>query len=94
MNWNEIAILAAALVVSMIVTIVFFFVLRFLRVQSRWVKAGSSFAFPGLLILIIAYVEIWDPDPHGFVMVGLGFLALLSLPATVLTAALLARRFN
>jgi len=74
----------------MIVTIVFFFVLRFLRVQSRCVKVGSSFAFPGHLILIIAYVEIRNSDLHGFVMVGLGF----SLPATISTAALLARRFN
>ncbi|MBL4859127.1 MAG: hypothetical protein JKY36_08060 [Erythrobacter sp.] len=49
--------------------------------------------FPALLVAMIIYVNVWNPDPHGWIMVALSFLAFASLPFTILTTALLTRRF-
>ena len=94
MNASDIPFVAAAMVVGIIVTGVAFFILRALHAGSALLKTLSALAFPALLIAIIIYVQVWNPDPHGFIMVGLGFLAVVCLPVTILTTALLARRFN
>lgn len=93
MNASDIPFLLAALTVAVVITAAAFFGLRILRIGPTAHRLMSALAFPAVLIAIIIYVEVWNPDPHGFIMVGLGFLAFVSLPVTVLTAALLARRF-
>lgn len=93
LNASDLPFAAAALAIAMVVTGVTFFILRALNAGTALLKALSALAFPALLVAIILYVEISNPDPHGFVMVGLGFLAVMCLPITILTTALLTRRF-
>ena len=93
MNASDIPFMLAAIAVGIVVTGATFFMLRAMKIESSLSRALSATAFPALLVAIIVYVEVWNPDPHGFVMAGLGLLALLSLPVTILTAVVLARRF-
>ena len=93
MNVSDISFLLAALAVAVLVTAAAFFGLRMLRIGPRTHLLFSALAFPAVLIAIITYVEVWNPDSHGFIMIGLGFLAFVSLPVTILTTTLLARRF-
>ena len=79
--------------VAVLVTAVAFSILRMFKVRPIALRIASALAFPALLIVVITYVNIWNPDPHGWIMVGLSFLAFLSLPFTILTTTLLARRF-
>lgn len=93
MNPSDIQFLVIALAAALFMTALTFFCLRAVRVRSVALKALSAAAFPAFLIAIIVYVEVWNPDPHGFVMVTLGSLALVSLPITMLVAWSLAKRF-
>ena len=92
-NTGELRLLAVAIAAAVVVTALAFVILRLLRVRSTALRWCSTLTFPALLIALIVYVELWNPDPHGFVMVGLGSLAFLSLPFTALTAVLLTKRF-
>lgn len=93
MNASDLPFVLAAIAIGILVTGVTFFILRALKVRSGVLRVLSASAFPALLIAIIVYVEVWNPDPHGFVRLGLGFLALVSLPITILATAVLVRRF-
>ena len=93
MNASAIPFLLAALTVAVVITAAAFFGLRILRVGPNAHRLLSALAFPAVLVAIITYVNVWNPDPHGFIMIGLGFLAFVSLPVTILTTTLLARRF-
>jgi len=93
MNAGDIPFLLAAFAVAVLITAGAFFASRMLKVGPTTLRLVSALAFPALLMAIITYVNIWNPDPHGFIMVGLGFLAFVSLPLTILTTALLTRRF-
>lgn len=93
MNAGDIPFLVGAIAVAVLVTALAFVVLWKLKARPTLSRLGSALAFPALLVAIIVYVEIWNPDPHGYVMLGLGFLALVSLPFTILTTTILARRF-
>jgi hypothetical protein len=86
--------LAIVLIVSVVVTSLAFLLLRALKIEPVTRKRLSAAALPALLMGTAAYVVICNPDPHGLVMVGLSFVTLLSLPVTILTATLLARRFQ
>jgi hypothetical protein len=94
MNAGDIPFLAIAIAIAVLVTALTFFALRKLKAPSTSLRLGSALAFPALLIAIIVYVNVWNPDPHGYIMVGLGFLSFMSLPFTILTTAILARRFG
>jgi heme/copper-type cytochrome/quinol oxidase subunit 4 len=93
MGSSDILFLAVGLAISVIVTAVSFCVLKLMNAQSRHLKVGSALAFPSLLIMLIVYIENWKHDPHGIAMIALGFLAIISLPVTIFTAKILARRF-
>lgn len=93
MNASDIPYVVVAMAIGVVVTGIAFFVLRAMKTRTHILTKLSPLAFPALLIAVIVYVEVWHPDPHGFVMVGLGFLALISLPITILTTMLLVRRF-
>ena len=78
---------------SMMSTAIAFSIFRAIGLSSH-LKLASAGAFPAFLILNILYAEIWGRDPHGFVMIGIGSLVIASLPITILTTKLLARRFG
>lgn len=93
MNAGDLPLLAAAIAVAVLVTAAAFLFLRMLKIGPTALKLSSPLAFPALLVALIVYVEVWNPDPHGWIMMVLGFLALMSLPFTITTTLILARRF-
>lgn len=93
-NAGDLPLLAAAIAAAVLVSGGTFLVLRMLKVGPIARRVASAIAFPALLIALIVYVEIWNPDPHGWVGVALGFLAFASLPFTITTTLILARRFG
>jgi hypothetical protein len=92
-NASDLPFLLGAIALAVVVTGGMFFLLKALKANASVLRVLSASAFPGLLVAIIVYVQVWNPDPHGFVMAALSFLALLSLPVTILTTTLLAQRF-
>jgi integral membrane sensor domain MASE1 len=94
MNISDVLLLAAALAVSIVFTVVSFSVLKLMNCSISRLKVGSALAFPSLLVMIIVYVENGKQDPHGIAMIVLGFLAICSLPVTIFTATFLVRRFR
>lgn len=92
-NAGDIPFIAAVIAVAVLVTVGAILVLRLLRVGPIALRLLSAMTFPALLVAMIIYVNVWNPDPHGWIMVALSFLAFASLPFTILTTALLTRRF-
>ena len=93
MNAGDLSLLAATIAVSVLVTGGAFLVLRLLGVGPIALRVLSAIAFPALLVALIIYVEVWNPDPHGWLMIALTFTAFVSLPFTIATTALFAKRF-
>lgn len=94
MNASDIPFVLAVIAVGLVMTGIVFFILRGLKVRSGVLRVVSATAFPALLIAIIVYVEVRNPDPHGIVLAAIGFLVLVSLPITMLATAFLVRRFG
>jgi hypothetical protein len=88
-----VAFLFASVVVSALATSGAFALIRLLvkrRAPRLLVSAGT---FPVLMIGLAVYAARFGLDPHGFAMVIYGMIGVASIPATTLTAWLLARRF-
>lgn len=77
----------------MLFTAMTFFVLRTLKVGPNALKLLSALAFPALLVALIYNVVVWNPEPHGIVAALLASLTAVCLPFTILTTAVLVRRF-
>ncbi|MBB3034305.1 hypothetical protein [Alteriqipengyuania lutimaris] len=93
MNAGDLPLLAAAIAVAVLMTSAVFLILRMLKIGPIALRLSSALAFPALLLALTLYVEVWNPDPHGWMMIVLGFLAFVNLPFTITTTLILARRF-
>jgi peptidoglycan/LPS O-acetylase OafA/YrhL len=87
---GDLPFVSAALAVAALVAAGALLAATKLGASPRLAKLIGVVAFPGILLAV--YVALRNPDPHGFALIAFILLALLTLPVTLLTTFLIARR--
>jgi hypothetical protein len=94
MSKGDLPLLAAVLAGAALLTVLTFLVARMVTGNSRVLRAVSGLAAPSFIAALAFGIEIWNPDPHGWVLTSLLLLAAICLPVTLLTSDLLVRQIT
>ena len=94
MSAGDLPFVAALAIAGALLTVVVFFITRGFTRNSRVLRLTSGFAVPVLTMGVAVGIEVWNPDPHGWVFTASLLLVAICLPITLLTGDLLARHFT
>lgn len=93
MDMGDLPFLPAVFVGAALVSVFAFFVALLLTRNLRILKAASGLAAPLLIATLAIGIEVWNADPHGWVLTGLLVLAAICLPVTLSLSDFLVRHF-